>query len=147
MSKYLIPMFIFLISTSVQAEIIKSDKLDIIKYEKKPDKNSYFLSGTERGSYIVNSWDIDKSKMWSGSGEPNLTIGQAIEKSKQYIKNNKLLFKRINLYLAINHSKEIIWYYTLTFVEDLYNPRSIKHQVIILTSGEVVEPWHIIANK
>jgi len=146
MIKYL-TIIMLLIAMPLQAEIIQSDGMKIIKYEKRGDNNSYFLMGTERGSYIINSWDIAKTKVWSGSGEPDFSIGKAIEISKKHLKNNKLLFKKIDLYLAINNSKEIIWYYTLTFVEDLFNPRAKKHDVVILTSGEIVQPWNISANK
>jgi len=138
MIKYIIPML--LLSTSILANDVK-----VLKYEQTKnnlmDNDAYFLVGSDRGSYIVNSWSVSKSKAWSGKGEPDLSVGQAINTAETYLKNNKLLLKRIDLNLSINNSRDIIWYYTLSFVKDLYNPRATIHDVVILTSGEIVEPW------
>lgn len=137
MIKYLVFLLMF-VSLSAFA-----DQLKILKYSKtsKPNEESFFLIATDKGSFLVKSWQFNKEKGWSGKGEPKISVNEAIKTAEKFHKNKTNLgVKEVRLRSAMSKQKSTVWFYIVTLAELPASFNSKEFDLVILTSGQVVLP-------
>lgn len=103
----------------------------------------FYLYGTSAGNYIVKSWQFDFDKKWDGNGEPNLSIGEAIEKVYEHFGKSRQDFGIKEVMLRPSSSKQgsILWFYHVELTTLPYTFGAPTYEVVVLTSGEIVVPY------
>lgn len=111
--------------------------------EVKDGEEYFYLYGTGAGNYIVKSWQFDFDKKWDGTGEPDLSIGEAITKAYDYFGRSKqeLGINEVSFRPAFSKQGSIIWFYHVELTTLPYRFGADKYEVVILTSGEIVTPY------
>ena len=133
----LILMFVFSVGHANDLKVIEYSQ------ETRQGEEYFFLYGTSKGNYIVKSWQFDIDDSWDGEGEPRLSIGQAIERTYEYFGKSKseLGIQEVMLRPAFSKQDSVIWFYHVTLITLPYEFGAEKHEVVVLTSGEVLLPY------
>jgi hypothetical protein len=126
------------------SSIISASELKVIQFtdQIKENDESFFLYGTTAGNYVVRSSQVDMEKLWDGKGEPNISLGTAIEKAYQYFdkSTDELGVKQVTFRPAFSKKGTVIWFYHVTLTVLPYSFNAKEFEVSVLTSGEVLPP-------
>ena len=123
-------------------EAVEEQKVINFSKESPDKKKDFFLFADENGSYFVRYWQVDSTASWTGEGEVNMSVKQAVDTSYQYLgfSREQWGIAEVTLRPAFNFSNTIIWYYIVELTELPYKFAAKTEKVVVLTSGEVVLP-------
>ncbi|MEW6992506.1 hypothetical protein AADZ91_17710 [Colwelliaceae bacterium 6441] len=143
MKELMFTLFIIL-GLLVMPVVEAAEEQKVINFSKEsPDKKKdFFLFANEHGSYFLRHWQIDTAASWTGEGEVNMSVKQAVDTSYQYLGFNRVHWgiAEVTLRPAFNFSNTIIWYYIVELTKLPYKFGAETKKVVVLTSGEVVLP-------
>lgn len=134
----------FILAISLFCSLATANENKVINYssESRTGQEQFFLIGTQEGSYTVKSWQFDMEKAtWNGKGEPNLSIGKAIDKAYKHFNKTELELgvKEIEFKPAFSREGTIIWYYLVTLTTLPYKFNSDEFEIVVLLSGEFLK--------
>jgi len=149
----LLPLISLMFLLSLPSISYAKDELIVIPKESKEGKKRedyFYLIGTKsRGkpanfTLWRNQFDFDKN--WSGKGNPELTINNAVSKAREFYKSEGEL-QLVELELRLGYSFDSnVWYYLISLAKasDI-TVRGVEndniYRVVVLTSGEVLPPY------
>jgi hypothetical protein len=113
-----------------------------------PVMTSKLLDGTSVGVFISEA-QFKKAPKWSGSGEPPLSIGRAIEIAEKwgkakYANYDSARIRGINLSEYGCPGQPSYWYYSIHFAPVKDGRSSYGgHYVVLLLDGTLIEPTKV----
>lgn len=110
--------------------------------ERKEGEERFYLYGTSAGNYIVKSWQVQLSKNWDGTGEPELTIGDAVSKAYDYLNKSHedVGINEVTFRPGFGEDGTILWFYHVELTTLPYEFGADTYEIIVLTTGQAVLP-------
>lgn len=136
-----------------------SDELVVLQkegFEGKKREDYFYLIGTqsrgEPANFTVWRNQFDASKTWNGSGEPNLSVADAVAKAQAFYQaEGELRLMELELrqgysFKSAEAMNDTVWYYLISLASPSdFTEKGVEgdklYTVVVLTSGEVVPPY------